>query len=267
MICSCSWLTAVSIVVHSSCTSETADCAVRHASSRANYEILIRMKSNDGEIIEPASFLTAAERYNKMINIDRWVVEESLAILAANPRFLKQTGYCSINLSSQSLTDADFLDFVIDQFSAYEGLASKICFEITETAAIINMLQASRYIAILRGMGLRFALDDFGSGLSSFEYLKTLPIDYLKIDGMFVKDIVTDPIDRAMVKSIHEIGSVMNKKTVAEFVENTDILDELRIIGVNYVQGYAVGMPIPLEELITAQLKKESPRVISFPTS
>jgi len=234
-------------------------------SSRTNYEILIRMQAKDGEIIPPGTFLPAAERYNKMVNIDRWVAEEAVSMLSANSQFLQQIDYCSINLSCQSLTDVDFLDFIIDLFSAHKGLAGKICFEITETAAIINMLQASRHIAILRGMGLRFALDDFGSGLSSFEYLKTLPIDYLKIDGMFVRDIVTDPIDRAMVKSIHEIASVMDKKTVAEYVENSDILDELKAIGVDYAQGYEIGMPVPLSGIVGVQSKKSFSKVISFP--
>ncbi|MCW8963417.1 MAG: EAL domain-containing protein [Gammaproteobacteria bacterium] len=237
----------------------------KQISSRPNYEILIRMQSKEGEIISPDAFLSAAERYNKMINIDRWVVEEAVSRLAANQQFLQQIDYCSINLSCPSLTDTDFLDFIIDLFSAYKGLAGKICFEITETAAIINMLQASRHIAILRSMGLRFALDDFGSGLSSFEYLKTLPIDYLKIDGMFVRDIVTDPIDRAMVKSIHEIASVMDKKTVAEYVESSAILDELKAIGVDYVQGYEIGMPSPLSGIIGVQSKQSSSKVISFP--
>ena len=121
------------------------------------------------------------------------------------------------------------------------------------------MLQANRCISVLRNMGIRFSLDDFGSGLASFEYLKTLPIDYLKIDGMFVKDIVTDPIDRAMVKSIHEIGSVMGKTTIAEFVENTDILNELKSIGVHYAQGYLMGRPEPLDSIITNHTRQNHP--------
>jgi diguanylate cyclase (GGDEF)-like protein len=218
--------------------------------NRQSLEILIRMLGSGGKEILPGAFLPAAERYNKMVSIDRWVVSEAITLLSENPGFLQQVDFCSINLSSQSLSDENFLNYVIDQLSEHKGVASKLCFEITETVAINNLLQADRCIAILRGMGLRFALDDFGSGLSSFEYLKTLPIDYLKIDGMFVKDIVGDPIDRAMVKSIHEIGRVMGKKTVAEFVESEAILNELSIIGVDYVQGFAIGKPIPFPGLI-----------------
>jgi diguanylate cyclase (GGDEF)-like protein len=218
--------------------------------SKNSYELLIRLIEEDGTIVLPGAFLPAAERYNKMVNIDRWVLSEALSILASNPQFLEHINYCSINISGQSLTDAKFLDFVVDKIASHEDLATKICFEITETAAIINLLQANRNIAILSGMGLRFSLDDFGSGLSSFGYLKTLPIDYLKIDGMFVRDIVNDPIDRAMVKSIHEIGSVMGKTIVAEYVENEDILEELRTIGVHYAQGYGVGKPLPLKRVI-----------------
>ena len=218
--------------------------------SVSNYEILIRMIGKDGKEVLPGAFLPAAERYNKMVSVDRWVITQAISLLSNNTEFLQQVDFCSINLSSQSLSDLNFLNHVIDLLSQHEGLANKLCFEITETVAINNLLQANRCIGILRGMGLSFALDDFGSGLSSFEYLKTLPIDYLKIDGMFVKDIVSDPIDRAMVKSIHEIGSVMGKKTVAEFVESEAILNELSIIGVDYVQGYAIGKPLPLIELI-----------------
>jgi diguanylate cyclase (GGDEF)-like protein len=220
---------------------------------RCNYEILIRMKTKDGSLVPPGAFLPAAERYNKMVRIDRWVVSQSVTMLAAHPDFLEDIDYCAINLSCQSLTDEKFLDFIVDLFSKHSKLAEKICLEITETAAIINLLQANRCISILRGMGVRFALDDFGSGLSSFAYLKTLPIDYLKIDGMFVRDIVNDPIDRAMVKSIHEIATVMGKKTIAEFVENDEILAELGKIGVAYAQGYGIGKPVPFEQILSGK--------------
>ncbi|TNF95864.1 MAG: EAL domain-containing protein [Gammaproteobacteria bacterium] len=226
-------------------------------SSQINYEVLIRLKQEDGEIIQPGAFLPSAERYHKMVSIDRWVVNEVLSILSGNQQVLSDIGYFSINLSCQSLTDPGFLKFIVDQLALHSELAEKICLEITETAAINSMLKAVRSISMLRGMGVRFALDDFGSGLSSFGYLKTLPIDYLKIDGMFVRDMLVDPIDGAMVKAIHDIGSLMGKETVAEFVENEDIVNELRNIGVHFVQGYGIGTPLPLEQVIEKQIRNE----------
>jgi EAL domain-containing protein (putative c-di-GMP-specific phosphodiesterase class I) len=148
------------------------------------------------------------------------------------------------------LTTPGILEFIITQLDESGIGGEKICFEITETAAISNLSGAVKFISTLRRMGCRFALDDFGSGLSSFAYLKNLPVDYLKIDGMFVKDIVDDPIDRAMVKSINEIGHVMGMKTIAEFVENDEIKGMLREIGVDYAQGYGIGRPQPLDELL-----------------
>jgi len=220
--------------------------------ARVNYEILIRMKNDNGDLILPNKFLPSAERYNKIVLIDRWVIKNAFIMLSGSKRFLQSIDYCSINVSCQSLTDDDFFDFVIEELTLHPFLAKKICFEITETAAISNPLKANRCISVLRDMGVRFALDDFGCGLASFEYLKTLSVDYLKIDGMFIKDIVHDPIDRAMVRSIHEVGKVMNKIIIAEFVENNEILEELKIIGVDYAQGYGVGKPKPLFSTINA---------------
>ena len=224
--------------------------ATDEANSEVNYELLIRMNTGENELVLAGTFLPEAERYNKIINIDRWVVKESLSTLSRHPQFVASVGYCSINLSSQSLTNHNFMNFIVEQFTQHKELAKKICFEVTETAAITNLIQADRCISKLREMGIRFSLDDFGSGLASFEYLKTLPMDYLKIDGMFVRDMVSDPIDRAMVKSIHEVGSVMGKITVAEFVENEDILKEVKAIGVHFAQGYYVGRPMPIEKEI-----------------
>lgn len=167
-----------------------------------------------------------------------------------HPVFLKQINFISINLSGQSLGNEAFLDFVIKQLQDSEIEGEKVCFEITETAAISNLSTATKFISILKGIGCRFALDDFGSGLSSFGYLKNLSVDYLKIDGMFVRDIVDDPIDRAMVKSINEIGQVMGMQTIAEFVENDEIKGMLREIGVNYAQGYGIARPLPFDELL-----------------
>jgi len=156
----------------------------------------------------------------------------------------------SINLSGPSLNNEEFLDAIISQLKASGIDGNKICFEITETAAIANLNTAMKFISTLKEIGCRFALDDFGSGLSSFAYLKNFPVDFLKIDGMFVKGIVDDPIDRAMVKSINDIGQVMGMETIAEFVENDEIENLLKAMGVNYAQGYGIGKPQPLLALL-----------------
>ena len=218
-----------------------------------SYEFLIRLQNDENELIPPGAFLPAAERYGKMVAIDRWVFESAITLLSSNPTFLKSVNYCSINVSAQSLTDKDFLTYLLDKLNGNDFLASHICIEITETSVISNMTEAMHFILELKAIGVRFALDDFGSGLSSFGYLKNLPVDYLKIDGMFVKDIADDPIDFAMVKSIHEVGSVMGLQTIAEFVENEAILMQLKFIGVNYAQGYGVGKPAPLKALLEAK--------------
>lgn len=220
-------------------------------SDGTHYELLIRMKDDDGEIIPPAAFLPAAERYNLMSQIDRWVVKNAFILLEEHPAFLKQIHFISINLSGHSLADDSFQSFVIKLIHDTGIDSEKICFEITETAAISNLSTAISFISVLKELGCKFALDDFGSGLSSFGYLKNLPVDYLKIDGVFVKDIINDPIDYAMVKSINEIGQVMGMQTIAEFVENDEIKAMLREIGVNYAQGYGIDKPTPFDEVLS----------------
>lgn len=215
-----------------------------------HYELLIRMTDDAGETIPPDAFLPAAERYNLISRIDLWVIEKTFNLLSDNKSFLNQIDFCSINLSGSSLSDPDILDFITSQIKHYEVDARKICFEITETAAILNLNNATRFISSLKKLGCHFALDDFGSGLSSFAYLKNLPVDFLKIDGIFVKDIADDPIDHAMVRSINEIGQVMGMKTIAEFVENDIIKGMLKEIGVDYAQGYGIEKPVPFEELL-----------------
>lgn len=208
-------------------------------------EILLRMLDNEGALVPPVNFLPAAERYNLMPRIDRWVVEQSLSWLADHRT---SELCCSINLSGQTLGDERFLDFIIAQLD-YTGIGThRVCFEITETAAIANITRAIRFIGTLRARGCRFLLDDFGSGLSSFGYLKNLPVDFLKIDGSFVRNMARDPIDRAMVAAINNIGHVMGLGTVAEFVENDEILRMLKAEGVDYGQGYGLGRPVPIEE-------------------
>lgn len=221
-----------------------------HNSQESHYELLIRMVDEQGDIIPPGAFLPAAERYNLIGALDRWVVEHAFVTLAAHPAFLEQINFISINVSGQSLTDDVFMDFIIQQCHDHVVDGEKICFEITETAAISNLSRADGFISRLKEYGCRFALDDFGSGLCSFGYLKNLPVDFLKIDGMFVKDMVNDPIDHAMVKSINEIGQVMGMQTIAEFVENDEIKGMLREIGVNYAQGYAIHKPEPLNDIL-----------------
>ncbi|MBL1141470.1 MAG: EAL domain-containing protein [Proteobacteria bacterium] len=222
-------------------------------SSEKHHEFLIRMIDHTGNTVPPGAFLPAAERYNLISKIDRWVIVNAISLLNNNFEYIKNTNSFSINLSGQSLTDPTILNLItttIDE-SGIEG--NKLCFEITETAAISNLSMAIKFITALKSKGCKFALDDFGSGLSSFGYLKKLPVDYLKIDGMFVKDIADDPIDHAMVKSINEIGHVMGMHTIAEFVENDITKGMLKEIGVDYVQGYGVDKPQPFEKLLTNQ--------------
>lgn len=217
---------------------------------KLHYEFLVRMRDQNGDVVLPGSFLPAAEKYNLITKLDRWVVELSLKSLADNRLFHDRVDFISINLSGMSLTDPDFLQFVVSQIEDKDIDGKKICFEITETAAISNLSMATAFISTVKELGCLFALDDFGSGISSFGYLKNLPVDLLKIDGLFVKDIAEDPIDHAMVNSINEIGHVMGMKTIAEFVENDEIEGLLKKIGVDYLQGYGIGEPIPLPELV-----------------
>lgn len=218
--------------------------------SGASYEVLLRLKMRDDSIVPPGAFLPAAERYNSATRIDRWVVTHTLRWVSKHAASLKHVNSISINLSGQSLGDDGMLGFIIREFQQGDVPTEKIKFEITETAAIANLRDATVFIKTLSELGCRFALDDFGSGLSSFAYLKNLQVSVLKIDGMFVKDMLSDPIDFEMVKSINDIGHVMGLETIAEFVENDDVADKLREIGVDYAQGYALGEPAPIETIL-----------------
>jgi diguanylate cyclase (GGDEF)-like protein/PAS domain S-box-containing protein len=209
----------------------------------AHYEILLRMRDENGGIISPGLFIEAAERYGITPSIDRWVIRSAFRWLVSEADERERLALCSINLSGQSLGDEKFLPFVIDQFQMSGLDATKICFEITETAAIASYSQANRFINALKELGCKFALDDFGTGLSSFGYLKHFPVDFLKIDGSFVKEILHDPIDREMVRSINEIGHLTGKQTIAEFAENEEIITMLRGMGIDYAQGYGVSEP------------------------
>ena len=220
-----------------------------------HYEVLLRLRDKTGAIVSPAAFMPAAERYSLMPQIDRWVIQTLFTSrashcqqvwLANEERPYMGSHLYSINLSGASIDDDEFIQFLKAQFLQYQIPPALICFEITETAAIANLPKAVQFISELRQLGCQFALDDFGSGMSSFAYLKTLPIDYLKIDGCFIQNIVDNKIDLAMVTAIHQIAQVMNIRTVAEFVENDDILTTLKRLGIDYAQGYSIAKPAPL---------------------
>jgi len=215
-------------------------------------EILLRLLDEEGKLVPPLDFIPAAERYNLMSAIDRWVISNGLAIIGQHLReHLGQPGevFC-INLSGASLGEENLGHFISEQLALHQVPPHLICFEITETAAVANLDQAAALIKVLKAKGCRFALDDFGSGLSSFRYLKLLPVDYLKIDGAFVKDMVDDPVDYAMVQAINTVGHVMVIKTIAEYVENDAILGKLRELGVDYAQGYGIHKPCPMEQCL-----------------
>jgi diguanylate cyclase (GGDEF)-like protein/PAS domain S-box-containing protein len=218
-------------------------------SDHSHIEFLLRLRDEDGKLVQPGSFMPAAERYGLMPLIDRWVVRNAFALLASrlNSSEPAQLSSCAINLSGATFSDEDFVDYVRGQFEIYRVPPEMICFEITETSAIANLPSAKSFIQALKKLGCRFSLDDFGTGMSSFSYLKHLPVDFIKIDGCFVTGVLNSRIDRAMVESIVHIARVMGKSTVAEFVESDEILEALREIGVDYAQGYAIGKPVPFE--------------------
>jgi diguanylate cyclase (GGDEF)-like protein/PAS domain S-box-containing protein len=212
------------------------------------YEILIGMKNDKGDRIPASAFLPAAERYSLMPQMDRWIVRNVFDWLARNPGELEKLETCMINLSGLTLNDDSFSGYVYECIEKSEIPPAKICFEITETAAISNLARTGRLIRSLKAEGCRFALDDFGSGMSSYAYLKHLPVDFVKIDGIFVRDLADDPIDRALVTSINEIAHILEKETVAEYVENEAIMDIIRDIGVDYAQGFSIALPEVIRE-------------------
>ena len=208
-------------------------------------EILLRLHDESGKLILPDSFIPAAERYGLMSSIDRWVVENVFKTISqcSSLGAERPMAMCAINLSGTTIGDEEFLAFLHEQFECYDVRPELICFEITETSAIANLGSAIRFINELKGLGCHFSLDDFCAGMSSFAYLKHLPVDFLKIDGSFVRDMLDDPINRAMVEVINHIGHVMGKRTIAEFVESPQIEQALIEIGVDYAQGYTIERP------------------------
>ena len=217
------------------------------AGGTPHLEVLLRLVDDDGGILKPASFIPAAERYHLMPAIDRWVIRQTLATVAGQPADAFP-GVISINLSGQSLTESGFLEFVVEELRRHPGIAPRICFELTETAAISNIDEARRFIHTLKDERCRFALDDFGAGLSSFAYLKSLPVDYLKIDGCFVQEIHHDRVSQSIVAAINHVGHCLGLATVAEFVESDAVKVKLRDLGVDYAQGFIIGRPQPLVE-------------------
>jgi len=214
------------------------------------YEILIRLPDKNGSIRAPGAFLPAAERYGLMISIDRWVVSNYLSWLSKNKKHLKKLKKCSINLSAQSLSDNNLLIFIEEQLNKYKIPANKLCFEITETAVIANISEALLFIDSMKKKGTGFSIDDFGTGMSSFSYLKKLPVDNIKIDGAFIKDILNDDVDEALVRNMVEISKVLGKSTIAEFVESEEILKKIKQIGIDYAQGYGIAKPQPLSNIL-----------------
>ena len=223
---------------------------VEGGDDHSHYEILLTVLDENDEPLPPQDFIVAAETYNRMGAIDRWVIKNSFKWIASNILKLDGLGAFSINISGNSLTEDDFMEFVLKQFQETRLPTSMICFEITETSAIGSLDDVVEFMEKMKVIGVQFSLDDFGTGLSSYSYLRNLPVDYLKIDGVFVKDIKTNPSDYAVVKSINEIGHFMGKKTIAEFVEDDEVLEILREIGVDFAQGYGIGKKIPITELL-----------------
>ncbi len=216
-------------------------------------EILIRLNDN-GKIIPPDSFIPTAERYNLMPLIDNWVIEKTFAFMLAYNEIHQHDIRVAINLSGQSLSEDTVLNLLSRELRKNRQLKKElICFEITETSAIANMSKAIDFITYIKQMGCRFSLDDFGSGLSSFSYLKNMPVDNLKIDGAFIRDIHNDPVNRVFVESIHNISRIMGIKTTAEYVENADILECIKEIGIDYAQGYYFSKPEPVDTLLQAK--------------
>lgn len=209
-----------------------------------HYEVLLRLQDEQGNIVPPMAFIPAAERYNLMHLVDRWVIRTLFRDWSSVVR--NESSIYAINLSGSSINDDQFIHFVHEQFALHAVSPQQICFELTETVAIANLMKASQFIVELQRLGCRFALDDFGAGMASFAYLKSLPVDYLKIDGGFIRNIVDNSVDDAIVAAITHIGSVMGIRTIAEFVENDAILQRITALGIDYAQGYGIAPPRPL---------------------
>jgi Amt family ammonium transporter len=218
---------------------------------RPRFELLIRMLGDRGEIIPPGKFLSAAERYQLMPTIDRWVVHRSCTLLGEHSASVgEDIARFAINLSGQSLQDDTFLQYVIDEIKASSLPPGVLCFELTETATIGNLVKAQNFMRHLQDLGCQFALDDFGTGVSSLAYLKDLSVDYLKIDGSFVRDAIVNARSESMIKAIAQLAKVMCMETIAEYVETDMLRARMADLGVDYGQGFAMGKAQPLEDLL-----------------
>ncbi|RVU81532.1 EAL domain-containing protein [Leucothrix sargassi] len=218
-----------------------------------HYELLIRLFAEDGRFVPPDEFLPVAEYFSLMNEIDRWVVKEAFTHISKVAP-VKPVPVFSINLSGQSLSEFGFLDYVVSLIQSMNITPEMICFEITEAVAVGDMGMGERFITTLKNMGVSFSLDDFGTGVSSYGYLQSLDVDYLKIDGIFVKELMTDPVSRDIVQSVTRVGHTMNLKVVAEYVENEKIMAVLRSMGVDYGQGYGISRPMPIKEMIAPHI-------------
>ena len=223
-----------------------ADEAVEH------YEVLIRMLDPSGEIIPPGVFIPASERYGLVRQMDRWVLNKTFELLACRKEQRPQSKpvMLGVNLSGTSVMEEDLNGYIYEKMKLHDLDPSSVYFEVTETAAIHQLKKAQNFIEEMKRLGFKFALDDFGSGMSSFSYLKSLPVDYLKIDGQFVVGLVENKIDQAMVKAMQSVSMVMGMESIAEFVEDEHIVEDLKKIGVSYAQGYYYDKPKPLEEIL-----------------
>ena len=225
-------------------------------SQSEHYEVLLRMEGKNGQLIPPMAFIPIAERYQLMNQIDRWVIRTLFATQAQHyrqrGRIAPQDSTASlyaINLSGESLNDTNFVQFIQEQLEYHQIPPHFICFEITETIAIANLLQAKLIITQLQELGCRFALDDFGSGMSSFGYLKSLPVDFLKIDGIFTRELLQDPVNSLIVQSFHQVAQAIRIATIAEYVDSEEKLIQLKSLGIDYAQGYWIAEPQPLPKL------------------
>jgi diguanylate cyclase (GGDEF)-like protein/PAS domain S-box-containing protein len=209
-------------------------------------EVLVRLQEEDGHQVSPAEFVRAAERYRLMGLVDRWVVQTTLAALGRGAIPMQDNRCVAINISGQTLADSQFLEFVVECLDSTGVTPVQVCFEISETAVVANLDHARRFVGVLHGMGCQFALDDFGSGVGSFSNLKSLPLDYLKIDGSFIRNLARDSVNQAMVTAMIKLARTLNFKVIAEQVEDSAALDAARRMGVDFVQGYAIARPLPL---------------------
>jgi diguanylate cyclase (GGDEF)-like protein/PAS domain S-box-containing protein len=223
--------------------------------SQFSYEILVRMVDSKGGLVSPAMFIPVAERHGLMTRVDKWVFEQTMSLLESHPAHVLDLDKCAINLSGASLNSPSLLAVILQRLKHTTVPVTKLCFEITETSAIMNLVTASKMINDIRQLGCKFALDDFGAGMSSFTYLKNMNVDYVKIDGSFVRNMCNDACDMATVKAIHDIASSMGKQTIAEFVGDQQTEDCLQAMGINFAQGYGIGIPLPFIPLLSAAQK------------